>query len=253
MLSRDAQSCRKVQDEFDLAASNADTERILELAAEMHGHVWEASRCPHANFVLQKLILISAMHCGPQSVQFVVNELLFKRSTHAAVRASQHKFACRIVQRLLEVCSPEQVERLVAAILTDAAKLCTDPFGNYVMQHILDYGNKQQAHSIMLVLTMNAEDMSANDAACAVLTKGLSRGSPEDQVALARALLANQELFISMACSRHGHQAANLTIQVLDEPDRYNACRELSRYLNRLRTSGRWGRVLAATIDLYNA
>merc|ERR1719145_46714 len=52
-LSRDAPGCRIVQDALDNATCDADR---VALASEIRSHVWEALRCPHANFVLQKFI-----------------------------------------------------------------------------------------------------------------------------------------------------------------------------------------------------
>merc|ERR1719436_1102020 len=46
-LSQDAAGCREIQRAFDSAATEVDREM---LAAELRGHVYEALRCPHANY-----------------------------------------------------------------------------------------------------------------------------------------------------------------------------------------------------------
>mmetsp|Transcript_5464 Transcript_5464/g.10411 ORF Transcript_5464/g.10411 Transcript_5464/m.10411 type:complete len:404 (+) Transcript_5464:62-1273(+) len=221
-LSRDPATCRVVQGAFDEAARRGDRQALLSLAGEMKGHVWEAARCPHANYVLQKLITVVAQQCGPESVQFVIDELLCRRP-HIALQASRHKFGCRIPQRLLEVCHPQQVERLVEAILLDAKNLCTHPLGNYVIQSILDFGTEHQVHRVLQMLHLNAAEMMANDAASAVLTKGLKsqKAAAPDKAALAGAMLADAELFNCMARTRHGHQVAKLTMEVVEQPDSY--------------------------------
>lgn len=254
LASRDQASSRSVQAVIEDAAGSDNHSYLLWIAAEMRGHVWEAVHCPNANHVLQKVITEVGGKCGPESVQFIIDELLGRRPTYAALQACRHKFACRIPQRLMEVCHPSQVERLVQGILTDARSLCTHQFGNYVIQHILDFGTECQVQHILKMLQENAKEMMANDVASLVLTKAYQSNNIDlgSKAALARVLLQEQDLFCSMACSRSRHQAAKLTIEVLENPGRRSACHalSLSGHLRRLKASSR-GRALASIIECY--
>ncbi|CAK0893103.1 unnamed protein product [Prorocentrum cordatum] len=128
---RARQGCRRVQQALDDARG---PEACGRLAAELRGHVWDALRCPHANFVLQKCITTAS----PDACQFIVDELL-QRGHGALAQAARHRYGCRIVERLLERCRPEQVEQIVDCILDDAVTLCMHPYGNYVAQHLLEH------------------------------------------------------------------------------------------------------------------
>merc|ERR1739848_142507 len=99
------------------------------LTSELKGHCVEASRCDHANHVLQKCICtIPSM-----SAQFIIDELLFAHG--GVVKIARHQCGCRVIQRLIEHCAWEQLLPLVEALLADCLKLSHDKFGNYVIQH----------------------------------------------------------------------------------------------------------------------
>ncbi len=64
------------------------------------------------------------------------------------VRLSQHSYGCRIVQRLLEHCTAEDVKQTISAdILKAVTLLAPDQFGNYVVQHILKQGSDAERYA----------------------------------------------------------------------------------------------------------
>uniref|UniRef100_A0A7S4PXU3 PUM-HD domain-containing protein n=1 Tax=Alexandrium monilatum TaxID=311494 RepID=A0A7S4PXU3_9DINO len=209
-LAQDAVGCQEVQRAFEEAAG--DEERAS-LAAELRGHVWEALRCPHANYVLQKCIVTSSPRCS----QFVIDELAWKGRASVS-QAARHCFGCRIVERLLERCPPEQVEGLAEALLDDALALSAHRYGNYVVQHLLVHGSPAQQRRLAGLLAESAHSLGANCYTSAVLIKALSWGPQDGQVLLARALLSVPGLFSTMARTRHGRLAAKLVLKVLQVP-----------------------------------
>jgi len=170
-------------------------------------------RCPHANHVLQKCIVTA----GPAQAQFVIDEITW-RGKAGVGQAARHCFGCRIVERLLEHCLPEQVEVLADCLLADGMALCAHRYGNYVMQHLVVHGSVEQRRRLTGMLAKHAASLGANCYTSAVLIKALSWGPQEDRVALARALLSVPGLFPSMARTRHGRLAAKLLLQVLEVP-----------------------------------
>lgn len=213
-----SEGSKRVQAAFDAAVDRQDIQLLLSLTDEMKGHVPEAAFDLHANYVIQKAILLRARQCGPKSIQFVFEELL-ARGVSFVHRACRHNIACRILQRLLEVCSQEQAAKIGAEILIDAEKLCTDKYGTYVIQAMLDRGDRiipcsnthepadapppaerlqdevgQQVQRVLHILRLNAAAIMSKDdkgAASAVLTKGLKsrKAAVKDKEALAREII----------------------------------------------------------------
>jgi len=108
-LSQDQKGCLKVQEALQGAGSD-DARRAI--AAELEGHVWEAMRCPHANHVVQKCI----MTMRPHALQFIIDEIE-SRGAAGVRKIAKHQYGCRILQRLLEHCRPDQVQGLVEDLL----------------------------------------------------------------------------------------------------------------------------------------
>eukprot|EP00425_Heterocapsa_triquetra_P047058 CAMPEP_0195074424 /NCGR_PEP_ID=MMETSP0448-20130528/17536_1 /TAXON_ID=66468 /ORGANISM="Heterocapsa triquestra, Strain CCMP 448" /LENGTH=223 /DNA_ID=CAMNT_0040106677 /DNA_START=15 /DNA_END=683 /DNA_ORIENTATION=- len=212
-LSRDAEGCRAVQNALEGAGS--DQARAV-LAAELRGHIWEALRCPHANYVLQKCITTMR----PQASQFIIDELQ-RRGPGAATQAARHRFGCRILERLLEHCLPSQVRGLVEALVGDAVSLASHPYGNYVVQHILEHGAPDQQARLAGLFADHVLMLGSDSYASAVVAKALTHGSQEGRVGLAQALLKAPGLLPAMAHTRHGHVAAKFVLQLVEEDSVY--------------------------------
>lgn len=239
-LSRDADGCRLVQDAIEAAASDDERSRIT---AELQGRVWEALRCPHANHVLQKCIAAS----GPKASQFIINEILL-RGRAGAQDAARHRYGCRVIQRLLEHCRPEQVEHLVEAFLSSAMALSRHEFGNFVMQQVVEHGTPSQRHRLACVLAQHARAAGSDMTACAVVTKALRHCSEKDARTLAQELVRENRLIARMARSRHGHGAARAMLHWLQGEERVEAERQLLAEAASLRTS-RYGKSVLSCVS----
>ena len=61
--------------------------------------------------------------------------------TGSVVGLSTHPYGCRVVQRVLEHCTIEDVTTFIRRqILQSTIPLATDQYGNYVIQHMLEHG-----------------------------------------------------------------------------------------------------------------
>lgn len=234
-LATDHAGTRSVQQAFDEAS--CDDDRVT-LAAELRTHVWEALKCSNANHVIQKCI--STMRPGDS--QWIIDELL-QAGPGAASRAAKHRYGCRILQRLFEHCSPEQMHTISEDLLLDAVPLCSHLFAKYVMQHLLEFGTVNHIERLTWTLTEHAVSLASDGSGCAVIHKALESSSGSAQVFLVNALLQQPGLLADMACSRHGHLASKLALQLADTPHRLAAVSELVTQQDKLKFS-RYGRVL---------
>jgi len=236
-LSRTALGSREVQRALELAV---DDEARADIASELRGHTWAAMQCPHANFVLQKCI----MTLRPQALQFIIDEIMSKSG--ALLHTAQHKYGCRIVQRLLEHCRFDQVQRLVDVILQDAVELACHPFGNYVLQHTLEYSPDGTRDHLIELLVKHVNTMAADTCAAAVVSQAMSignKGAP-----LARALFKERGLLRTMACSRHGHIAVKRALRLLSADEFDKAVEQLTSDAQALRAD-RYGKIVLASLE----
>ncbi|CAJ1397050.1 unnamed protein product, partial [Effrenium voratum] len=223
-LSRDSKGCREVQQVLEEAQEQDERLAVaLELrdgdgadkggVAFCPGHVWEALRDPFANYVLQKCITVLCR----DDLTFVFQELQ-QKGPEMIQQAARHKYGCRIIQRLLECGPADQVNDLIDCLLHDAINICAHPYGNYVMQNLLDQSTREQRrrllHSLMDNVTLVGNE-NENVYVSAVMVKIMSVAQREEKVQLARALLRVPGLLRKMGSTRHGHQAAKKVLKTL--------------------------------------
>ena len=60
---------------------------------------------------------------------------------------STHPYGCRVIQRILEHCKPEQTAPILEELHQNTDQLLQDQYGNYVIQHVLEHG--KQASTIL--------------------------------------------------------------------------------------------------------
>jgi len=178
-------------------------------------------------------------------VQFIINELS-QHGPGGAAQAAQHRFGCRVIQRLLEHCGAEQLAPFVKELVADAVPLSAHPYGNFVVLHLLEHCT-DAASPITSALEQYVSVMAADGCIGAVIEKALSVATNEGSVALATTLLKDPERLTTMACSRWGNKAVKQALQLVDDSTRRESCANLLQRSARLR-SNRYGRLIDSFI-----
>lgn len=233
MLSRDAVGCRRLQE----ILQSASEEEKQTIRRELIGRVSDAIECKHCNHVLQKLIV----EMNPQDSKFVIDEIVNTKGSAAYV--AQHLFGCRVIERLLEHCKADDLKPLIEDILSNSHDLCMNQFGNYVMQHLLEHGQKEHRHHIAGMLVEQKENTLFTDYhAGNVVAHALTHCSQPDRCLVAHRLLRDKGLIVSMARQRHGHLAVENLLQIPGDVGQ-KAWELLSQKISELRSS-RYGRAV---------
>ena len=179
-------ACRDLQQALDVCT---DPGRFA-IAEALKSHVWHCIRCRNANHVLQKVITV----LRPNNVQFVIDEIMEHPS--GALLASKHPYGCRIVERLIEHCRSDQLRPLIAELLKDVLNLSSHRFGNFVVQHIMEFGTSGQKHSIATTI-MDGMGKMQRPFPLYVFERVLSQGLVEDRIRLRLELLGHHPQIIS--------------------------------------------------------
>jgi len=217
-LSLSVHGCRIVQKALDVACGDdRDT-----LATKFHGHVEELLKSQHGNHVLQKCIEV----LPPHAVQFIIDELA--RWPLSWAQVAKARFGCRVIERLLEHCPPRMTAPLIDAVVRDASALARHPYGNYVVQHALDYASP--AHRTLLVaefVESGIAFLAQHRIASNVVERAL-RDHGQDQQTIGLAFLAAPQTLLATGCSRYGTHVVHRLLDVLDPGSlRVEAIRQL--------------------------
>lgn len=109
-----------------------------------------------------------------QYIDFIMNAL-----RGHVIALSSHNYGCRVVQRMMEHGTETDKSSIMDELHVEAHKLITDQFGNYVAQHVIKNG-KREDHNRMIQLVMDQLiDLCKHKFASNVVEECIEYGSPE--------------------------------------------------------------------------
>uniref|UniRef100_A0AAQ5Y8R7 Pumilio homolog 1 n=1 Tax=Amphiprion ocellaris TaxID=80972 RepID=A0AAQ5Y8R7_AMPOC len=178
--------CRVIQKALEFIPS--DQQVISEMVRELDGHVLKCVKDQNGNHVVQKCI-----ECvQPHALHFIIDA--FKGQVFAL---STHPYGCRVIQRILEHCLPEQTlpileelhqhtEQLVQVIHkhTNKHSVLSDQYGNYVIQHVLEHGRAEDKSKIVAEIRGNVLGLSQHKFASNVVEKCVTHASRAERAVL---------------------------------------------------------------------
>jgi pumilio RNA-binding family len=150
-LALQVYGCRVIQKALEV--SQVDEQLLL--IQEMRGHVLKCVTDQNGNHVLQKCIEAASWkkdmkssgiqhHVQGEDIQFIIDDFIGQVAV-----LSTHAYGCRVIQRVLEHCSPDQIRPIVNEIIFKCRELVKDQFGNYVVQHVVSHGEMNQRNIVM--------------------------------------------------------------------------------------------------------
>jgi pumilio RNA-binding family len=115
----------------------------------------------------------------PACLQFIIEAFrgqVFSLSTHP--------YGCRVIQRILEHCTPEQTLGILDEIHSHTEQLLQDQYGNYVVQHVLDHGKPDDKTKIVCAVRGKVLHLSQHKFASNVVEKCVQNASRGERAAL---------------------------------------------------------------------
>lgn len=201
--------CRVVQK----ALETLEDSDVPALISEFHNNVLSCIHDQNGNHVVQKCIEVmcekarEARDKGDTSqadfyedqIEFIVSDALGN-----VKELSCHPYGCRVLQRILEYCPEPNRSKALNEIAKCHRVLLDDQYGNYVIQHILQYGRDSDRDSILDIVVSNGVLLlSRQKFASNVVEKLLKYGSPTQRLAVVREMLKVGDLCIMGAVSRY--------------------------------------------------
>jgi len=194
-LSLQMYGCRVVQK----ALESLDEDELPRLLREFHHNVLSCIHDQNGNHVIQKCIEVlnhrahKAATLGDvhranfleEQIDFIIDDVLINTAA-----LSCHPYGCRVLQRILEHCGEQRKTEILDEIKKCHKKLLDDQYGNYVIQHVLQFGREDDRDSILqIVVESGLLGMSRQKFASNVVEKLLKYGNGNQRRAVVREML----------------------------------------------------------------
>lgn len=169
------------------------------LLREFHHNVLSCIQDQNGNHVIQKCVEVMSIYAkealaagdtakaqfSSEQIDFIIDDVLANVAS-----LSCHPYGCRVLQRILEHCVETKKNRTLDEIQKCHRQLLDDQYGNYVIQHVLQYGRHSDRESILqIVVDGGLLPLSKQKFASNVVEKLLKYGSPGQRNAIVREML----------------------------------------------------------------
>ena len=153
---------------------NSLSERVVELVQDLNG-----------NHVVQKCLT----RLGAPGCQFIYDAV----GKHCVI-VGTHRHGCCVLQRCIDHATGHQRAQLIARITANAFSLVQDPYGNYVVQYILDLDEAMFTKPLCLAFNENVCSLSKQKFSSNVIEKCLRTADFETKRLMIDEMLRGNEL-----------------------------------------------------------
>lgn len=178
-------------------------------------------------------------------------EFIFSAVGSNCIEVGTHRHGCCVLQRCIDHASGSQKSWLVARITDAALQLVQDPFGNYVVQYIIDLNEPLFTEPIVQNFLGQIGDLSRHKFSSNVIEKCLRCASDSSTDAMVKELLNSGEMDKLLRDS-----FGNYVVQTALEHSSYSLKPQLADMIRPLLPSIRstpYGRRLQAKIQAYDS
>eukprot|EP00980_Cylindrotheca_fusiformis_P029582 scaffold23539_cov137-Cylindrotheca_fusiformis.AAC.7 len=223
-LSLQMYGCRVVQK----ALETLDELTLSKLLAEFQNHVLSCVHDQNGNHVIQKCVEVvserakQALSNGDElrakslteQIDFIVDDVL-----RNVISLSCHPYGCRVLQRIVEHCIEPEKNMALNEIKKHHRTLLGDQYGNYVIQHVLQFGRCIDRDSILQIVIENGLLLlSTQKFASNVVEKLLKFGNDDQRRAVVREMLKHVDESTGGAPQSNDMQNCSVALLMVRDP-----------------------------------
>ncbi|CAG7972485.1 unnamed protein product [Penicillium salamii] len=152
---------RALQKMIEFISTPRQTQTVIN---SLQNHVVELVQDLNGNHVIQKCL----NRLSPEDAEFI-----YEAVGGNCVVVGTHRHGCCVLQRCIDHASGNQKARLIAQITSHSFALVQDPFGNYVVQYILDLNEPSFTNPLCATFGGNIPQLSKQKFSSNVIEKCL--------------------------------------------------------------------------------
>ncbi|KAJ2091586.1 hypothetical protein IW140_000962 [Coemansia sp. RSA 1813] len=143
------------------------------------------------------------------------NQFIYDSVAKSCTDVATHRHGCCVFQRCIDYSSVEQKGQLVEVIITQALALVQDPFGNYVVQYVLDLGVPDYSEPVIRMFVNHICGLSVQKFSSNVMEKCIRIASPATRKMLIVPLMQRERLDMLMRDS-YGNYVVQTALDFAD-------------------------------------
>ncbi|KAJ2783158.1 hypothetical protein GGI15_002674 [Coemansia interrupta] len=190
--------------------SLSNQEQITYVIDALHGSVVMLIRDLNGNHVIQKCL----SQLTSDNNQFIYDSVAASCSDVAT-----HRQGCCVFQRCIDFSTDKQKLQLVNVVIEEALSLVQDPFGNYVVQYVLELGIMEYSEPLILRFVDHICGLSVQKFSSNVMEKCIRIASAATRRLLVAPLLQRDKLEILMRDS-YGNYVVQTAMDFADQTQR---------------------------------
>ncbi|KAJ1752869.1 hypothetical protein LPJ78_000936 [Coemansia sp. RSA 989] len=206
-VSLNMHGTRAVQKLIELLSSQKQIDAIIEALSD---RVVTLIRDLNGNHVIQKCL----SRFTSENNQFIYNSV-----AASCIDVATHRHGCCVFQRCIDHASNAQKSQLVEVIIVQALSLVQDPFGNYVVQYVLDLGVRDYSDPLILKFVDHICGLSVQKFSSNVMEKCIRLASPHTRKLLVAPLMQREKLEMLMRDS-YGNYVVQTALDFADQHQR---------------------------------
>eukprot|EP01117_Protostelium_nocturnum_P011123 TRINITY_DN403_c0_g1_i3.p1 TRINITY_DN403_c0_g1~~TRINITY_DN403_c0_g1_i3.p1 ORF type:complete len:665 (-),score=322.91 TRINITY_DN403_c0_g1_i3:293-2287(-) len=161
------------------------------------------------------------------------NQWIYDAVAECMDDVGRDRVGCVIVKRCIDHATPEQMHNLFAEICNKALALVQDPFGNYVVQHVLEkFPESEQAQTLIERLLGNITDLCVQKFSSNVVEKCLQLSNPQNRHHLLTEM-TNSDMLPQLLNDRFANFVIQTALDVANPEDRAALVKNIIPHLGR--------------------
>ncbi|ORY01716.1 ARM repeat-containing protein [Basidiobolus meristosporus CBS 931.73] len=163
----------------------SNTQQIRMIIVALNTSVVTLIKDLNGNHVVQKCL---------NRLKSADNQFIYNGVCDSLIEVATHRHGCCVLQRCIDYSSETQKSQLVSAITYHALTLVQDPFGNYVVQYVLDLNEPRLSDPLIRRFFGNTCLLSVQKFSSNVMEKCIRVSKPETRKGLIDELLNRETL-----------------------------------------------------------
>ncbi|KAJ2490106.1 hypothetical protein IWW37_003455 [Coemansia sp. RSA 2050] len=206
-ISLNMHGTRAVQKIIELLSTQEQIDLVI---GALRGGVVMLIRDLNGNHVIQKcLSRLSSKN----------NQFIYDSVAGSCCDVATHRHGCCVFQRCIDFAAESQKSQLVDVIITQALQLVQDPFGNYVVQYVLDLNVAAFSEPLIRKFVDHICGLSVQKFSSNVMEKCIRIASPATRKMLVAPLLQREKLDMLMRDS-YGNYVVQTALDFADQYQR---------------------------------